>query len=257
MTVLAVAGIVGLLVVFGVFQGGDDGEENVSADRTTTTVKDGETTTTAPGQTTPLSVPPGDTITGDTKCPAADGSTIRATRFAKPPPMCIDPAKTYKARLETDLGDIVIQLEPKTTPKTVNNFVVLARYHYYDGVAFHRVIKDFMAQGGDPAGTGAGPFPGYAFDDENLRRTKYEEGVVAMANSGPNSNGGQFFILFSDAGAKQLIEGAPDKKPHYTRFGKVVDGFDVVKKIEADGADADPSPPAVVHRMKKVTIEES
>lgn len=256
LTVVAIVGIVGLLLAFDVF-GGDDGE-NVATEGTTTTTakagKDGETTSTS---TVPVSVPPGETITGETPCPAADGSSLRATTFAQPPPMCIDPAKTYKARVETDIGEFVIQFDAKAAPKTVNNFVVLARYHYYDGIVFHRVVKDFVVQGGDPTGTGSGG-PGYKFEDENLARTKYAEADLAMANSGPDTNGSQFFIVLSPSGAKQLTE-AVGGKAAYTRFGKVVEGFDVVKKIEADGGDPSTGTdrPAVLHRMKKVTIEES
>lgn len=193
-----------------------------------------------------------------TECPAADGSSPKTTKFSGPPPMCIDPSKRYTATMVTNKGTMTIELDPGAAPKTVNNFVVLARYHYFDGIVFHRVIKDFVIQGGDPTGTGTGD-PGYKFADENLARTKYAAGDLAMANSGDNTNGSQFFVVLSENGAKTLIEAQPDKKPHYTRFGRVIEGLDVVKQIEADGADAGTpgGTPAVLHRMKKVTIEES
>lgn len=259
LTTLAVAGIVGLLFLFGVLGGGDD-SETVSTDKstTTTTEKADSDSTTTTGPPSMVSVPPGETVIGPTVCPRADGGSERATKFEQPPPMCIDKNKTYKATVETDVGTFVVQFDAKAAPKTVNNFVVLARYHYFDGIVFHRVIKDFVIQGGDPTGTGTGD-PGYKFADENLARTKYAAGDLAMANSGDNTNGSQFFVVLSENGAKTLIEAQPDKKPHYTRFGRVIEGLDVVKQIEADGADAGTpgGTPAVLHRMKKVTIEES
>jgi cyclophilin family peptidyl-prolyl cis-trans isomerase len=186
----------------------------------------------------------------DASCPKADGSSPRKTSFTKAPPTCTDPSKKYTADLVTDAGTIQIALDPAAAPKTVNNFVYLSRYHFYDGLTFHRVIKDFMMQGGDPQGTGSGG-PGYPFADElPSSATAYKAGSVAMANSGPNTNGSQFFIVFSQAGASKL-------QASYSLFGQVSSGQDVMKKIEADGADADPTPPAVVHKIKTVTIKES
>ena len=104
-----------------------------------------------------------------TECPAADGSSPKTQRFKGPPPMCIDPEKTYTATMETTKGTMMIALDPIAAPKTVNNFVVLARYHYYDGVSFHRIIPGFVIQGGDPEGTGRGG-PGYKFEDELPKR---------------------------------------------------------------------------------------
>ncbi len=127
--------------------------------------------------------------------PAADGSSERTTSFAEAPPMCIDPAKSYTAEIETTKGTFTIDLNAAGAPDTVNNFVVLARYHYYDDVPFHRIIPGFVVQGGDAVGgpsLGAGN-PGYQFDDE-LPETAYEIGSVAMANSGPDTNGSQFFV---------------------------------------------------------------
>ncbi len=180
-------------------------------------------------------------------CPKADGSSPKKTRFDAAPPMCIDPAKQYTATIETDAGTIVAALDPAKAPKTVNNFVVLARHHYFDGLTFHRVIPGFVLQGGDPEGTGRGG-PGYTFADELPEAGQYRTGSLAMANSGPNTNGSQFFIISGEQG-EQL-------PPKYSLFGQVTEGLDVVKRIEADGA-PDPSPPKAVHTITKVTIAES
>ncbi|MDQ3575624.1 MAG: peptidylprolyl isomerase, partial [Actinomycetota bacterium] len=125
-------------------------------------------------------------------CPAADGSSPKRQRFDAPPPMCIDPDASYTAEMVTTKGTMTIALDALAAPRTVNNFVVLARYHYYDGVSFHRIIPGFMAQGGDPEGSGRGG-PGYRFEDELPRPGRYEIGSLAMANAGPNTNGSQFF----------------------------------------------------------------
>ncbi len=161
--------------------------------------------------------------------------------------MCIDPDRRYTATMETSLGTITIALDPINAPATVNNFVTLARYHYYDGVVFHRVIKGFMCQGGDPQGTGRGG-PGYTFADELPRPGRYEVGSVAMANAGPNTNGSQFFIVSGPSGV-----GLP---PQYSLFGKVVKGLDVVSAIESvpTGPGDRPRQDVVIN---SVTIEES
>ncbi|MBA2437408.1 MAG: peptidylprolyl isomerase [Acidimicrobiia bacterium] len=147
--------------------------------------------------------------------------------------MCIDPSRRYTAELSTSLGDLTIALDPVAAPATVNNFVVLARYHYYDGLVFHRVIKGFMCQGGDPQGTGTGG-PGYKFDDELPKPGRYEIGSLAMANSGPNTNGSQFFIVSGRSGV-----GLP---PSYSLFGKVVKGLDVVATMEGVSTDRNDRP---------------
>ena len=139
------------------------------------------------------------------------------------PDMVIDPAKRYTATMSTSMGDLVIALDAVQAPKTVNNFVFLAREGYYDGVIFHRIIQGFMCQGGDPTGTGRGG-PGYKFADELPRPGQYEVGSVAMANAGPNTNGSQFFIVSGPSGV-----GLP---PQYSLFGKVVKGLEVVAEME-------------------------
>lgn len=160
------------------------------------------------------------------ECPAADGSSPKTQQFDAPPPMCIDPSKRYSAELDTSLGSMTIALDASAAPATVNNFVFLSRYHYYDGVVFHRIIKGFMCQGGDPTGTGRGG-PGYRFADELPAPGRYEVGSVAMANAGPNTNGSQFFIVSGPSGVRL--------PPQYSLFGKVVKGLDVVSAIEAVG----------------------
>jgi len=180
-----------------------------------------------------------------TECPAADGSSPAQRRFNAPPPMCIDPARSYTAEMVTSKGTMVISLDAASAPKTVNNFVVLARYHYYDGVVFHRIIPGFMCQGGDPDGTGRGG-PGYKFEDELPRPGRYEVGSLAMANAGPNTNGSQFFIVSGSSGV-----GLP---PQYSLFGKVVRGLDVVTAIEAAGSNSGAPKEKVV--IETVTITE-
>lgn len=141
--------------------------------------------------------------------------------YHAPPPMTIDTAKLYEATIATAKGSIVLCLQPALAPLTVNNFVTLARNHFYDGLTFHRVVPDFVVQGGDPQGTGSGG-PGYQFADEPVRQ-QYVAGALAMANSGPDTNGSQFFICSVDDTSKL--------RPLYNLFGKVTTGMDVVARI--------------------------
>lgn len=158
------------------------------------------------------------------ECPATDGSSPRTTRFDAQPPMCIDPEKRYTAEMITSMGTMVIALDPVAAPLTVNNFVFLARYHYYDSIIFHRIIKGFVCQGGDPEGTGMGG-PGYKFADELPAAGRYEIGSIAMANAGPNTNGSQFFLISGPSGV-----GLP---PQYSLFGKIIKGLEVLAEMEA------------------------
>jgi len=161
--------------------------------------------------------------------------------------MCIDASRSYTANVETDAGTFSVELFPDRASVTVNNFVFLARNKYYDDVPFHRVIPGFVVQGGDAAkGDGTGG-PGYQFGDELPKAGDYEIGSLAMANSGPDTNGSQFFVITGEQGV-QL-------PPSYSLFGKVVEGIDVAKKIEADGTPG--GTPATLHRIVKVTITES
>jgi peptidyl-prolyl cis-trans isomerase B (cyclophilin B) len=144
-------------------------------------------------------------------------------RYSKPFEMQIDATKKYTATIETNRGAIVADLFAAQAPRTVNNFVSLARDGYYDGVTFHRVISDFMIQGGDPSGTGRGG-PGYTFKDEFDPKLKHDKpGVLSMANAGPNTNGSQFFITHV---ATPWLDGK------HSVFGQVVKGQDVVNKIQ-------------------------
>jgi peptidyl-prolyl cis-trans isomerase B (cyclophilin B) len=148
---------------------------------------------------------------------------MKNLEWKSPPEMQIDPVKTYKAVIETSRGIIELELNPQHAPKTVNNFVFLAKEGFYDDVSFHRVIKNFMIQGGDPTGTGRGG-PGYRFEDEvKGNPLKHETGVISMANSGPNTNGSQFFITHSPQ---------PHLNGRHTVFGKVVSGQDVIDAIQ-------------------------
>jgi peptidylprolyl isomerase len=186
-----------------------------------------------------------------TKPPAAKPGTYKTA-----PASTIDPAKTYTAVMSTTCGDITITLDPKDAPKTVNSFVFLAQHHFYDGLTFQRVAKDFVVQGGDPTGTGGGL--GYQLPTEPPKKA-YTGGDVAMANRGPNTTGSQFFLTWTAAGAQNL--GGP---PYlYSILGHVTKGLDVVKTLGSlynrDQIAADPSTQktAVPLYIFKVTISES
>jgi len=143
-------------------------------------------------------------------------------QWTSSPAMQIDAKKSYQASIETNRGEIEVELYPQYAPKTVNNFIFLAREGFYDGVVFHRVISKFVIQGGDPTGTGSGG-PGYRFEDEVVGNPlKHETGVISMANAGANTNGSQFFITHSPQ---------PHLNGKHTVFGKVVAGHDVVDAI--------------------------
>ena len=147
---------------------------------------------------------------------------MSAKQWKSPPAMQIDAKKNYRVNMETNRGTIVLEMYPQYAPKTVNNFVFLASEGFYDGVTFHRVISDFMIQGGDPTGTGSGG-PGYRFADEFAGNPlKHETGVISMANAGPGTNGSQFFITHSPQ---------PHLNGRHTVFGKVIEGQDVVDAI--------------------------
>ncbi len=178
--------------------------------------------------------------------PNPDGSSPKTQKFAGEPPMIIDPSKTYNATMVTSKGTLEILLDPLGAPTTVNNFVFLARWHYYDGIIFHRVIPGFVLQGGDPTGTGTGG-PGYRFDDELPKAGRYEVGSLAMANAGPNTNGSQFFVISGPDGVRL--------PPLYALFGKVVKGLDVVAAIDAIGTGSGKPTEQVV--IESVTITES
>ncbi|MFN8109190.1 MAG: peptidylprolyl isomerase [Thermoleophilia bacterium] len=160
-----------------------------------------------------------------TGCVTTPPTTPAAPKtYSAPPPMTIDATKQYWATMRTSCGVIRIKLDAKAAPNTVNNFVFLARQGFYNGLTFHRVVKDFVIQGGDPKGNGSGG-PGYEFADELPPQAGYQVGSVAMANSGPDTNGSQFFIVTGING-----EQLPNQ---YSRFGTVYQSIQVAKRIES------------------------
>ena len=197
----------------------------------------------APSSSTPP--PPQSTPRQSQQTPTPSTSTPPKTPklYSAPPAMVIDTNKNYTAILETDKGKIVVELFTKDAPKTVNNFVFLSREGFYDGTTFHRVLPGFMAQGGDPTGTGTGG-PGYRFADEFSQKT-HETGVLSMANAGPNTNGSQFFITYVPT---------PHLNGKHSVFGKVTQGMDVLGKLRP--RDPSQNPGSKGDTLIKVTIEE-
>jgi cyclophilin family peptidyl-prolyl cis-trans isomerase len=171
---------------------------------------------------------------------------LEERQYAGPPPMTVDPESRYLATVSLESGDeFVIELLPQSAPQTVNSFVFLAEEGWFDGVTFHRVLPDFVAQTGDPTGTGIGG-PGYTIPNEiDPELSHAEPGVVAMANSGPDTNGSQWYITLGDA---SFLDGG------YTIFGRVIEGLDVVQAITPRDPQSDPEAPPG-ERIERVTIE--
>ncbi|HTW09029.1 MAG TPA: peptidylprolyl isomerase [Acidimicrobiales bacterium] len=230
--------LIGVIVLIAVLSSGP----SKKAATPTTTVSSTTTTT----GVTPVSVP---LLQASAKvgCPKPNGPNAHYTKFLRPPPAnCINPNDQYTAELETDAGTIKIKLLPKVNRVTVNNFVFLARYHFFDGTAFHRVIPGFVDQGGDPTGTGEGG-PGYSFNGGAPKSAKvYTAGALAMANHGgnPATDSSQFFIVVGNGGL--------GLKPEYSYFGQVTSGMSVVDKINHDGSAS--GTPTKVHKVLKVVI---
>ncbi len=208
-----------------------------------------QTLTGQPGNDAPVSEAPQATVEvnipsgGNPACRPFDGIPAQA-QYASEPPMLINTNGKYIAVMSLAKGgEIVIDLYASEAPITVNSFIFLACKGFYDGVTFHRVLPDFMAQGGDPTGTGAGG-PGYEFVNEYSNLTFDKEGVVAMANAGPDTNGSQFFITF---GPQEFLNGG------YTIFGQVVQGMDVVMSITLRDPELNPSFQGDI--IEKVTIQ--
>jgi peptidyl-prolyl cis-trans isomerase B (cyclophilin B) len=227
---------------------GDGGD---AAETTTTSSNEAPSTTAPVEEAQPaVSAPaPGATLTGTPECPAEDGSSERTTTFGQAPPTCIDATATYQAEIETTLGSVVVELDPVKAPITVNNFVFLARYHYYDGTPFHRIIPGFVIQGGDatgnPLGTGS---PGYVIDEEPPAAGEYKVGSLAMAKGqGTKSTGSQFFIVTGAQGVNLPND--------YSLFGTVTEGLDVVSAIEALPTNAQDYPTEEIY-ITSVTITE-
>ncbi|HBY08154.1 MAG TPA: hypothetical protein DEH22_10350 [Chloroflexi bacterium] len=175
-----------------------------------------------------------------------DANKLTVHQYTECPPMVIDPLKQYIATIETEKGNIVVELFPDVAPMTVNSFVFLAREGWFDGVTFHRVLPGFMAQGGDPSGSGMGG-PGYAFKNETTPDLVFDRaGLMAMANSGPDTNGSQFFITYAPA---ERLNGS------YTIFGEVLEGMDVAESLTPrDPSQAGALPPG--DKIITITIEE-
>ena len=169
--------------------------------------------------------------------------------YKNPPEFSIDVNKSYSAEINTTSGLMTVELFTDIAPNTVNNFVALSEDGYYNNIIFHRVIKDFMIQGGDPSGTGhgeMGKYPGYEFEDELNNPMPYEKGILAMANRGPNTNGSQFFIMHSDYPLPY----------QYTIFGKVTQGLDVIDQIAMVETDASDKPLSDVI-INSITIKDN
>ena len=180
----------------------------------------------------PPTSPPADPSTAVPTSPPAAEEGETALQWSSPPAMEIDPSKSYEAVFVTEIGDFTVRLLPDKAPVTVNNFVFLANQGYYDNTTFHRVLPGFMAQGGDPTGTGSGG-PGYMFQDEFDPDLQFDrEGLLAMANRGPNTNGGQFFITYGPT---------PHLTGLHTIFGEVVEGADVLSNLRLRDPQANPN----------------
>ena len=230
-----IAVVVGVALIISVSGGSD------STSTSDTTV---DTAATAPVE--------GRAITGETPCPAVDGSEARASTFENAPSNCLDASKTYTAVVTTNKGEFSIVLDQTKAPLAANNFVTLARYKYFDNTQCHRAILDFVVQCGDPTATGSGG-PGYSFADELPQAGEYKLGSIAMANSGPNTNGSQFFIITGDQGVTL--------PPSYTLFGQVTSGLDTTVTALNAASNPDPAangvPPLETISIVSVVITES
>jgi cyclophilin family peptidyl-prolyl cis-trans isomerase len=205
----------------------------------------------APSETTaPASTVPAEFQYGTGECAPTDGSADQTQTFDDSFQLCIDPTKTYTAVVTTNFGEYTIELDAAKAPGTVNNFVNLARFKYFDDTVCHRAIPGFMVQCGDPTATGSGG-PGYSFLDELPEAGEYEIGSIAMANAGPNTNGSQFFVITGDQGVSL--------PPSYTLFGKVIDGLDTtVAALDEVGNPADNGvPPLEEIQIISIVITES
>ncbi len=247
-----------IIVVFGLVRlfGTDDTTSKSIVDASTTTIAGGATTidasaTTVASQTnvplvTVLGTPPSTIAGGAYPCPATEGTVDRVIAFPKAPPSCLDAGKTYSALVTTSVGNFTVTFDQAKAPLAVNSFVYLARYHYFDNTPCHRVVPDFVAQCGDPTGTGTGG-PGYSFADELPATGAYKVGSLAMANSGVNTNGSQFFVITGAQGAA-----LPAK---YSLFGEVTAGLDTVTAINKLAV-ADGVPPSQPVTILSVVISE-
>ncbi len=235
--------VVGVFILFN----GDDAQTETSRDTSTTEAVDVSTPPAVAFGSEPQPEPDGqtgsdteessvvdsvvDSVGGQRPCPAGDGSSQQVQTFSAPPPQCIDPTKAYTMEVSTSHGNYTAVLDPVAAPITVNSFVYLARYRYFNDTVCHRVVPDFVVQCGDPTATGAGG-PGYEFVDERPAAGQYKLGSIAMANAGPDTNGSQFFVISGEQGLSL--------PPDYTLFGQITDGLDTISMINSlavgDGA---------------------
>lgn len=236
---VVVLALVGTLVGVTLFAGGDD---EPRADATPSPTPTASPTERTADTITPTEPP------ANVACAARQpaGALDPKPQFSEPPEMTIDPKTAYTATMATSCGDIVIELDAKSAPASVNSFVFLADQGFYDGTRFHRIAGSIdVIQGGDPLGTGTGG-PGYATDDELTEGASYTEGVVAMANSGPDTQGSQFFIVTGPKGT------GLDAAPNYTIFGQVTAGLDVAREIQSLPVDGETPVDAVYVESVKV-----
>ena len=267
-TGLLLGGLVVLLVggTLAYAAGQDDDTDDVATDTSvsTTSTVPGETTTTVdPANVAPV-LPEGASITGETPCPEADGSSERTTTFEQAPPTCIDESTSYTAVFDTSSGEIRVALDTENTPIATNNFVVLSRYHYYDGTVVTRTASSIgIVQGGSPkTQTNADPGPGYTIDDEGFEDDiitsggqgpyRYQAGdlVYARPSGTPDGSSAQFFFCATDACA------GLDDQGIYIEFGQTTSGLEVLQAILADSPEGDARPNHLV-TINSVTIEES
>ena len=236
--VVALGVVVGIAALGGAFSS-DDTSSDASAGSTDASTDESTASEAATSE-------PESTV----ECPPADGSADQQQSFDSAPPMCIDADASYSAEIVTNKGTLVVELDQTRAPLTVNNFVTLARYHYFDNTECHRIIPGFMAQCGDPTATGTGG-PGYRFADELPEAGEYQIGSLAMANSGPDTNGSQFFIISGETGV--------NLPPNYTLFGQVTEGLDTtLPALDAAGNPASNGvPPLEQVIIESVTIIEA
>ena len=235
-----------VIVVVVVLTGDDDGEDTAATTSSTAPAS----TVPAEGQPVTLPAPPaGRSLDGPTECPPAEGAAERVQVFTAPPPTCIDESASYTATFTTSHGEFTAELDAAAAPGTVNNFVVLARYKYFDGVPFHRIVPGFVIQAGDGDGEPWGNNDlGYTIPDElPADSSAYSDYALAMANAGPDTNGSQFFVV--------LPGGGGGLSPDYSRFGQVTSGQEVVDAIGALGNEM--QEPTEVVLIESVTITES
>lgn len=221
MAAIVAVALVGGLFLISLATGGDDPEEVEATETIDDAIEEAD-------EAVEEDIDPAITAAAvEPVCPEEDGSSPRTLTFTGPPPLCIDETATYVANFDTNFGMITAELDASQAPNTVNNFVFLARYHYYENTAFHRIISDFVIQGGDPKGNPPGTGgPGYTIEEEVPEEGDYQVGSLAMAKgTDPGTTGAQFFIVTGANG-----ESLP---PIYSLFGQVTEGLDIVEQIEA------------------------